>query len=122
MFWDFLSLTPESTHQVKILFSDRGTPATYRNMNGYSSHTYKWYNEGGEAFWVKYHFKTDQGIKNLTRQEAEEMRAKYPDRVTHDLYEAIERGDYPSWTLEMQIMPVEEAEKYRFDVFDVTRV
>ncbi|HHN81724.1 MAG TPA: catalase [Methanomicrobia archaeon] len=122
MFWDFLSLTPESTHQVKILFSDRGTPATYRNMNGYSSHTYKWYNEGGEAFWVKYHFKTDQGIKNLTRQEAAEMRAKDPDHATRDLYDAIERGDYPSWTLEMQIMSVEAAEKYRFDVFDVTKV
>ena len=70
MFWDFLSLTPESIHQVTILFSDRGTPATYRNMNGYSSHTYKWYNDTGEYFWVQYHFKTDQGIKNLTRQEA----------------------------------------------------
>ena len=69
MFWDFLSLTPESIHQVTILFSDRGTPATYRNMNGYSSHTFKWYNERGEYFWVQYHFKTDQGIKNLTRDE-----------------------------------------------------
>src|SRR4030042_886382 len=70
MFWDFLSLTPESIHQVTILFSDRGTPATFRHMNGYSSHTYKWYNAQGDYFWVQYHLKTDQGIKNLTRQEA----------------------------------------------------
>ena len=76
MFWDFLSLTPESIHQVTILFSDRGTPATYRHMNGYSSHTFKWYNAKGEYFWVQYHFKTDQGIKNLTREEAERSAAK----------------------------------------------
>ena len=70
MFWDFCSLTPESIHQVTILFSDRGTPATFRHMNGYSSHTYKWYNDKGEYFWVQYNFKTDQGMKNLTREEA----------------------------------------------------
>ena len=97
MFWDFLSLTPESIHQVTVLFSDRGIPATYRNMNGYSSHTYKWYNNKGEVFWVKYHLKTDQGIRNLTREEAEVTRAKDPDHATRDLYETIERGDYPSW-------------------------
>ncbi|UCE36438.1 MAG: catalase [Thermoplasmata archaeon] len=122
MFWDFLSLTPESIHQVTILFSDRGIPASYRHMNGYSSHTFKWYNEKGEYFWVQYHFKTDQGIKNLTRQEAEKIRAKDPDHATRDLYEAIERGDYPSWTLQMQIMPSEEAKDYRFDLFDITKV
>ncbi len=122
MFWDFLSLTPESIHQVTILFSDRGIPATYRNMNGYSSHTYKWYNEKDEYFWVKYHFKTNQGIKNLTRQEAEIMRAKDPDHATRDLYEAIKRGDYPSWTLQMQIMTPEQAKDYRFDILDITKV
>ncbi len=122
MFWDFLSLTPESIHQVTILFSDRGIPATFRNMNGYSSHTYKWYNENNEYFWVKYHFKTDQGIKNLTRQEAEIMRAKDPDHATRDLYEAIKRGDYPSWTLQMQIMTPLQAKDYRFDILDVTKV
>ena len=122
MFWDFLSLTPESIHQVTILFSDRGIPATFRNMNGYSSHTFKWYNEKNEYFWVKYHFKTDQGIKNLTRQEAEIMRAKDPDHATRDLYDAIERGDYPSWTVQMQIMTPEQADDYRFDIFDVTKV
>ena len=122
MFWDFLSLTPESIHQVTILFSDRGIPATYRNMNGYSSHTYKWYNEKDEYFWVQYHFKTDQGIKNLTRQEAEIMRAKDPDHATRDLYEAIKRGDHPSWTLQMQIMTPEQAKEYRFDILDITKV
>ncbi|MBN1678529.1 MAG: catalase [Candidatus Thermoplasmatota archaeon] len=122
MFWDFLSLTPESIHQVTILFSDRGTPATYRHMNGYSSHTYKWYNAKGEQFWVQYHLKTDQGIKNLTKEEADAMRGRDPDHATRDLHDAIARGDYPSWTLEMQIMKAEEAEDYRFDVFDITKV
>jgi len=122
MFWDFLSLTPESIHQVTILFSDRGIPASFRNMNGYSSHTFKWYNEKGEYFWVQYHFKTDQGIKNLTRQEAEIMRAKDSDHATRDLYDAIERGDYPSWTLQMQIMTPEQAKDYRFDILDITKV
>jgi len=122
MFWDFLSLTPESIHQVTILFSDRGTPATYRNMNGYSSHTYLWYNAEGEQFWVQYHFKTEQGIKNLDRHEAERFSATDPDHATRDLHEAIERGDYPSWRLEMQIMPVADAANYRFDIFDITKV
>ena len=122
MFWDFLSLTPESIHQVTILFSDRGIPATYRHMNGYSSHTFMWYNKNDEYFWVQYHFKTDQGIKNLTRQEAEKIRGKDPDHATRDLYDAIERGDYPSWTLQMQIMTPEEATDYRFDIFDITKV
>lgn len=122
MFWDFLSLTPESLHQVTILFSDRGTPKSYRNMNGYSSHTYKWYNDSGEIFWVKYHFKTDQGIQNLTRQEAEHLKGTDPDHATRDLSNAIKKGEFPSWTLQMQIMPAKDAENYRFDVFDVTKV
>jgi catalase len=122
MFWDFLSLTPESIHQVTILFSDRGIPATFRNMNGYGSHTFKWYNEKNEYFWVKYHFKTDQGIKNLTRKEAEIIRSKDPDHATRDLYEAIKQGDYPSWTLQMQIMTPEQAKDYRFDILDITKV
>jgi catalase len=122
MFWDFLSLTPESIHQVTILFSDRGTPKTYRHMNGYGSNTFKWYNDKGEYYWVKYHFKTDQGIQNLTREEAEVLKGKDPDHATQDLYDAIKRGDYPSWTLQVQIMKPEEAENYRFDPFDVTKV
>jgi catalase len=122
MFWDFLSLTPESIHQVTILFSDRGTPASYRNMNGYSSHTYKWYNEKGEYFWVQYHFKTDQGIKNLTLEESTRISGQDPNHATRDLYEAIERGEYPSWTLQMQIMTPEQAKDYRFDIFDISKV
>ncbi len=122
MFWDFLSLTPESLHQVTILFSDRGTPKSYRYMNGYGSHTYKWYNQDGEIFWVKYHFKTDQGPKNLTRQEAEQTKGSDPDHATRDLHNAIKNGEFPSWTLQMQIMPAKEAQNYRFDIFDVTKV
>ncbi|MDG6229752.1 MAG: catalase [Candidatus Thermoplasmatota archaeon] len=122
MFWDFLSLTPESIHQVTILFSDRGIPATYRHMNGYSSHTFMWYNDKEEYFWVQYHFKTDQKIKNLTRQDAEIFKGKDPDHATRDLYDAIEKGEYPSWTLQVQIMTPEEAEDYRFDIFDITKV
>ena len=122
MFWDFLSLTPESIHQVTILFSDRGTPKTFRYMNGYGSHTYKWYNNKGDYYWVKYHFKTDQGIQNLTRDEAEKLKGTDPDHATRDLYESIKKGDYPSWTLQVQIMSPEEVEDYRFDPFDVTKV
>ena len=122
MFWDFLSLTPESIHQVTILFSDRGTPHSYRNMNGYSSHTYMWYNKKGEHFWVQLHFKTEQGIRNFTGEEAERMRGIDPDCVTRDLYEAIAKGDYPSWRLEVQIMTPEQAKDYRFDPFDITKV
>jgi catalase len=122
MFWDFLSLTPESIHQVTVLFSDRGTPATFRHMNGYSSHTFKWYNDQGESFWVQYHFKTDQGIKNLIREEATRLSGENPDHATEDLFEAIERRDFPSWTLEMQIMSYEEGLNYHWDIFDITKV
>jgi len=122
MFWDFLSLTPESNHQVTILFSDRGTPATYRHINGYSSHTYKWYNQKGEYYWVKYHFKTEQGIQNLNRDEATEMSGRDPDHATRDLYQTINRGEFPSWRLEVQIMTPEQARDYRFDPFDITKV
>ncbi len=122
MFWDFLSLTDESIHQVTILFSDRGTPRTLRNMNGYSSHTFKWYNDDGEYFWVKYHFKTEQGIENFNRDGATAMKGTDPDHATRDLYDAIERRDYPSWRWEIQIMTPEQAKDYRFDPFDITKV
>lgn len=122
MFWDFLSLTPESVHQVTILFSDRGTPYGYRHMNGYSGHTFKWYNEKGEYFWVKLHFKTEQGIRNLTREEAVRLAGEDPDFATRDLYEAIERGEHPAWTVYAQIMTPEQAQDYRFDIFDITKV
>lgn len=91
-------------------------------MNGYSSHTYMWVNATGEKFWVKYHFKTDQGIEFLTQQEADHLAGIDGDYHTRDLYESIERGDYPSWTLHMQIMPFKEAETYHFNPFDLTKV
>ena len=122
MFWDFLSLTPESIHQVTILFSDRGTPRTFRHMNGYSSHTYMWYNEACEYYWVQLHFKTEQGIQSFTGEEASRMRGIDPDVATRDLHEAISRGEYPSWRLEVQIMSPEQAKNYRFDPFDITKV
>jgi catalase len=120
--WDFWGLSPESTHQVTWLMGDRGIPASYRHMNGYGSHTYQWNNADGEVFWVKYHFKTDQGIKNLTNEEAELLAGKDPDSHQRDLREAIERGDHPSWTVQVQIMPAADAENYRFNPFDLTKV
>jgi len=122
MFWDFLSLTPESLHQVTVLFSDRGTPFGYRHMNGYSGHAFMWYNAKGEHCWVKIHFKTDQGIKTLTRQEAGRLAGEDPDQATRDLSRAIERGEHPSWTVSAQIMTPEQAKTYRFDPFDITKV
>lgn len=122
MFWDFLSLTPESIHQVTILFSDRGTPRTFRNMPGFGSHTFMWYNAKGEFVWIKYHFVTAQGVENLTRLEADRMKSSDPDHATRDLFDAIRRGDFPAWTLHVQIMTPEQAEHYRFDPFDVTKV
>ncbi len=120
--WDFWSLSPESLHQVTILFSDRGLPASYRHMNGYGSHTFSFYNDQGERFWVKFHFKTMQGIRCLTDEEAEAMIGK--DRETHqrDLFEAIERGDFPKWKLMVQIMPEADAEKTPYNPFDLTKV
>jgi catalase len=122
MQWDFWTLRPESAHQVTILFSDRGTPRTWRNQNGYSSHTYSWRNAKGERFWVKYHWKTVQGIENFTNDEAAALVASQPDYHRRDLWEAIERGEAPEWRLEMQIMPFEEAADYRFNPFDLTKV
>jgi len=122
MFWDFLSLTPESLHQVTILFSDRGTPRSYRHMNGYSSHTFKWYNAKGEVYWVQYHFKTLQGVQNLTRQEAARLAGEAPDHATVDLYKAIEQGDFPAWRVCVQIMPEKDAKAYRWNIFDITKV
>ncbi|GGE37148.1 vegetative catalase [Pullulanibacillus camelliae] len=120
--WDFWSLSPESLHQVTYLMGDRGIPATWRNMNGYGSHTYKWVNAEGEVFFVKYHFKTDQGIKNMTSEEAAKIAGIDPDFHTRDLYAAIEDGNFPSWTLYVQIMPEAEAYTYHIDPFDVTKI
>lgn len=120
--WDFWSLSPESLHQVTILMSDRGIPATLRHMHGFGSHTFKWVNEDGQAVWVKYHFKTEQGIKNLDVNLAAKLAGENPDYHTEDLFNAIDKGDFPAWTLYVQIMPQENANTYRFDPFDVTKV
>ncbi|MEW1860754.1 catalase [Streptomyces sp. NPDC088194] len=120
--WDFWGLSPEATHQVTWLFSDRGIPASYRHLNGYGSHTYQWSNEAGEVFWVKYHFKTDQGIRNLSAEDAARLAGTDPDSHQRDLREAIERGDFPSWTVQVQVMPAADAPGYRFNPFDLTKV
>ncbi|MDN5696349.1 MAG: catalase [Rubrobacter sp.] len=122
MQWDYWTLSPESAHQVAYLMGDRGTPKTFRNMNGYSSHTYSWVNAAGERFWVKYHFKTVQGIDNFTQEEADTETGRDPDFHRRDLFNAIERGDAPEWRLQVQIMPFEEAAEYRFNPFDLTKV
>ncbi|WP_019809802.1 catalase [Saccharomonospora halophila] len=122
MQWDFWTLRPESAHQVTWLMGDRGLPKTWRHMNGYGSHTYLWENAAGEKFWVKYHFKTDQGIDHLTQDEADRMAGADSDHHIRDLFNAIEQGDYPSWTLYVQVMPYADAATYRFNPFDLTKV
>ncbi|MBT5416157.1 MAG: catalase [Rhodospirillaceae bacterium] len=120
--WDFWSLSPESLHQLTILFSDRGLPKSYRHINGYGSHTYSLINDRDEGYWVKFHFKTRQGIETLNDDEAAAIVGA--DRESHqrDLYDAIERGDCPQWTLFVQVMPEAEAESYSINPFDLTKV
>jgi catalase len=122
MQWDFWTLSPESAHMVTWLMGDRGIPKSWRHMNGYSSHTYMWVNANDERFWVKYHFKTDQGIEFLTQDDADRIAGEDADYHQRELYNAIERGDFPGWTLKMQIMPFAEASSYRFNPFDLTKV
>ena len=122
MWWDFWSLVPEALHQITILFSDRGIPRGFPHMNGYGSHTYSFINANDERFWVKFHFKTMQGIKNFTQEEADELAGKDPDWATRDMFERIEKGAYPKWELSVQIMPELEAETYRWNPFDLTKV
>ena len=122
MQWDFWSLSPETAHQVTWLMGDRGIPKTWRHMDGFSSHTFMWVNAKGEKFWVKYHFKTDQGIEYLTQAEADRIAGVDADYHRRDLFEAIRNGEHPSWTLHMQVMPFEAAKSYRFNPFDLTKV
>jgi catalase len=122
MMWDFWSLSPESLHQVTILFSDRGTPDGYRHMNGYSSHTFSLINANNEVFYVKWHFKTKQGIKNLTAQKAEGLAGQDADYAQRDLFQAIENGDFPKWRVCVQIMPEAKAATFRWNPFDLTKV
>ncbi|AEI12469.1 catalase [Cellulomonas gilvus] len=122
MQWDFWTLSPESAHQVTWLMGDRGLPASWRHMDGFGSHTYQWINASGERFWVKYHFRTQQGIKNLTADEASQLAGSDADVHIRDLYEHIEAGDFPRWTLSVQVMPYADARTYRFNPFDLTKV
>jgi catalase len=122
MQWDFWTLSPETAHQVAWLMGDRGIPKNWRLMNGYGSHTYSWIDAGGQISWVKYHFISDQGVEFLTQAEADRLAGIDADYHQRDLHEAIKRGDYPSWTLKMQIMPFDEAKSYRFNPFDLTKV
>ncbi|WP_077490549.1 catalase [Sinomonas mesophila] len=122
MQWDFWTLSPESAHQVTWLMGDRGLPKTWRNMQGYGSHTYQWINAEGERFWVKYHFHTNQGVENLTGEEAERIAGENADYYIQDLYENIAEGNFPSWELFVQVMPYEEAKTYRYNPFDLTKV
>ncbi|MEO6907647.1 MAG: catalase, partial [Abditibacteriaceae bacterium] len=122
MLWDFWSLNPESMHQIMTLFSDRGTPYSYRHMNGYGSHTYSMINANDELIWVKYHFKTAQGIKNFTNDEAGEMSGKDPDWAQRDLVTAIDRGEFPQWNLKIQVMTQQQAKEWEFNPFDLSKV
>ena len=122
MMWDFWSLNPESLHQVMFLFSDRGTPHGYRHMHGFGSHTFSLINAGNERHWVKFHFKTAQGIKNFNNEEAAHMKSVDMDFAQRDLVEAIDRGDFPKWNVKVQIMTEEEAKTYKYNPFDLTKV
>ena len=120
--WDFWTSLPEALHQVTIVMSDRGIPVSYRHMHGFGSHTFSLINAKNERFWVKFHFRTQQGIKNLTDEEAEAIVGK--DRESHqrDLYESIEKGDFPRWTMFIQVMPEKDAAKCPYNPFDLTKV
>ncbi|MFO8235397.1 MAG: catalase [Bacteroidales bacterium] len=120
--WDFWSKTPESLHQVTILHSDRGIPLTPMHMNGYGSHTYSFWNKKGERYWVKFHFKTQQGHKHMTNKEAEEAIGKSRETYQEALYGAIEKGEFPKWTFYIQVMPEKDAEKKPYNPFDLTKV
>src|ERR1700741_3500358 len=122
MMWDFWSLNPESLHQVLILFSDRGTPSSYRHMHGFGSHTFSFINDGNERVWVKFHFKTLQGIRNFSRESADHMRAQDMDQAQRDLVEAIDRKDFPQWALKIQVMTEQQAREFAFNPFDLTKI
>ena len=122
MFWDFLSLTPESCHQVTILFSDRGTPDGYRHMHGYSSHTLKFVNKNGEVYFVKIHIRNESGVKNLSPSDADKLKSEDPDYATRDLFNHIQNGNTAEWTFYIQAMPEKEAETYQWNILDITKV
>jgi catalase len=122
MFWDFFSLTPESSHAVTMFFTDRCTPKAVRFVHGFGTNTFMFVNRDGQCCWAKWHFKTNQGIENWDAKQATAMAGEQPDYSRFDLFDAIERKDFPSWTAYIQVMPIEAAESYRFDPFDTTKV
>ncbi|MEZ0365459.1 catalase [Mycobacterium sp. pUA109] len=122
MQWDFWTLSPETAHLVTLVMGDRGIPKTFRHMNGYGLHAFSWVNTAGEICWVKYHFKSDQGVQCLTQEEGDRLAGSDPDCCMQDLHDAIADGEFPSWSLKVQIMPFEDAKSYRFNPFDVTKV
>ncbi|RPD49492.1 catalase [Hymenobacter sediminis] len=122
MMWDFWSLNPESLHQVTILMSDRGTPYGYRHMHGYGSHTFSLINAENERTWVKFHFRTEQGVKNFSSEEAAQMKAQDADFAQHDLVDAIDSGNFPRWKMFIQTMTQEQAKTFRWNPFDLTKV
>ena len=121
MMWDFWSLNPESLHQVMFLMSDRGTPFSYRHMHGFGSHTFSFINSNNERHWVKFHFKTQQGIKNFVNDEAVKMKGEDPDHAQRDLVAAIDKGEFPKWDLKIQVMTEEQAKTYHWNPFDLTK-
>jgi catalase len=120
--WDFWTMLPEALHQVTVVMSDRGLPRTYRHMHGFGGHTYSFLNEANERFWVKFTFKTQQGIENLSDAEAEALVGRDRESAQRDLYDSIEQKDFPRWTLFVQVMPEEDAATYRINPFDLTKV
>ncbi|KAA8893242.1 catalase-like domain-containing protein [Sphaerosporella brunnea] len=122
MFWDYLSQNQEAIHQVMHLFSDRGTPRSFRHMNGYSGHTYKFTKPDGSFRYVQIHLKTDQGSQTLSNEEAAALASSNPDHATEDLFASIQRGEFPSWTVYVQVMTPEQAEKFKHSIFDLTKV
>ncbi|RAL25760.1 catalase [Thermoflavimicrobium daqui] len=125
-YWDFMTLSPESTHMMTWVFSDYGTPANYRQMEGFSVHAFKWVNQEGKQYYVKYHWKPLQGVRNFSAEEVKEVQGKDFNHATRDLFEHIAQGDFPSWDLYVQILPVEEVDqfidKFEFDPLDPTKV
>ncbi|KAM0788839.1 hypothetical protein ACM66B_002924 [Microbotryomycetes sp. NB124-2] len=122
MFWDYIVQNPESMHQVTILFSDRGTPDGYRFMHGYSGHTHKLVNKDGKFVYAQFHYRSDKGFKHLTNEEAGKLAGENPDYANQDLFEAIERGEYPTWTLYIQTMTPEQAESFEHNILDLTKI
>ena len=120
--WDFWTNLPEALHQVTITMSERGIPLSYRHMNGYGSHTFSMINANNERFWVKFHLKTRQGIKCLSDQEAEAVIGKCRESHQRDLYDSIEKGDFPKWDMKIQVIPEKEAANFKFNPFDLTKV